>query len=149
MFKHILVPTDGSKLAARGARTAVRLARGLGAKVTALYVMFPYVPPSYTEATLYYAPGRSSKDAHRLYERDAEKALAAVAAEARKAGVRCATRRVSMGQPWQAILRTARSAGCDLIVMGSHGRGGLASLILGSETTHVLARSKIPVLVVR
>jgi nucleotide-binding universal stress UspA family protein len=56
---------------------------------------------------------------------------------------------VTAGQPWEAILRTARAAKCDAVVMASHGRGGLSGLILGSETTHVLAKSKVPVLVVR
>lgn len=103
----------------------------------------------YTEAALYYAPGRSAKEGMRLYQEQAKKALGRISFEARKAGVRCATRFVTMGQPWQAILHMARSARCDAIVMGSHGRGGLAGLILGGETTHVLARSRIPVLVVR
>lgn len=149
MFRHILIPTDGSPLAARGVRAGVRLAKALGARVTGLYVVFPYVPPVYSEAALYYAPGRSAKEGMRLYQEQAKKALDRLSAEARRAGVRCATRFMTMGQPWQAILRVARSAHCDAIVMASHGRGGLAGLILGSETTHVLARSRIPVVVVR
>lgn len=63
--------------------------------------------------------------------------------------MRCATRHVTGGQPWQAILKVARAAKCDAVVMSSHGRGGLGGLLLGSETTRVLANSKIPVLVVR
>ena len=149
MFKHILIPTDGSKLAAKGVRAGLRLAKALGARVTGLYVIFPYVPPAYSEATLYYAPGHSAKEGMRLYQEQAKKALDRILSDARKTGVRCATRFVTMGQPWQAILHTARAARCDAIVMATHGRGGLTSLILGSETTHVLARSRIPVLVVR
>jgi nucleotide-binding universal stress UspA family protein len=149
MFKHILIPTDGSRLAAKGVKAGVGLAKALGAKVTALYVIFPYVPPIYGEAALYYVPGVSQKESKKLYEKQARKALAAVEAEARKARVRCSSRHVTSGQPWQAILRLARSAGCDAIAMASHGRGGIGGLLLGSETTHVLAKSKIPVLVVR
>ena len=149
MFRHILIPTDGSKLSAKGVKAGVRLARALGAKVTALYVIFPYVPPVYGEAALYYVPGVSPQESRKLYEKQAKKALAAVQAEAKKARVRCSARHVTSGQPWEAILRVARSAKCDAIVMASHGRGGIGGLILGSETTHVLAKSRIPVLVVR
>ena len=53
MFKHILVPTDGSRLATRGARAGIRLARALSARVTALYVIPRYVPPVYGEAAIY------------------------------------------------------------------------------------------------
>jgi nucleotide-binding universal stress UspA family protein len=149
MFRNILIPTDGSKLSARGAKAGVRLAKSLGAKVTGLYVIFPYVPPIYGEASLYYVPGLSPKESKQYYEKQAKKALNALRAEAGRARVRCTTRYVTSGQPWQAILRTVRAAKCDAIVMASHGRGGLGGLILGSETTHVLANSKIPVLVVR
>lgn len=149
MFKHILIPTDGSRLAARGVRAGVKLAKSLGAKVTGLYVIFPYVPPAYSEAALYYLPGVSTRESKKFYERQAQKALDALRAEAKRSGVRCATRFVTMGQPWQAILKAARGARCDAIVMSSHGRGGLGGLLLGSETTRVLANSKIPVLVVR
>jgi nucleotide-binding universal stress UspA family protein len=149
MFKHILIPTDGSKLAARGVKAGVQLARALGAKVTGLYVMFPYVPAVYGEAALYYVPGVSPQESKKLIETQARKALAAIETEARKARVRSSSRYVTSGQPWQAILRQARSAKCDVIVMASHGRGGIGGLIMGSETTHVLANSKIPVLVVR
>lgn len=149
MFKHILIPTDGSRLAARGVRAGVRLAKAVGAKVTGLYVIFPYVPPAYNEAALYFLPGLSARESRKYFEREAEKALKVLRSEAKRAGVRCATLHVTAGQPWQAILKAARSAKCDAVVMGSHGRGGLGGLILGSETTRVLANSKVPVLVVR
>ncbi len=149
MFRHILIPTDGSKLAAKGVKAGVGLAKALGAKVTGLYVIFPYVPPVYGEAALYYAPGLSPQESKKLYEKQAKKALAAVEIEAQRARVPCRTRFVTQDQPWKAILRTARSSKCDAIVMASHGRGGIGGLILGSETTRVLASSKIPVLVIR
>jgi nucleotide-binding universal stress UspA family protein len=149
MFRNILIPTDGSKLSARGVKAGIRLAKSLGAKVTGIYVIFPYVPPIYGEGALYYVPGLSPQESKKAYEKQAKKALDLVREEAARARVRCATRFVTSGQPWEAILRVARSARCDAIVMASHGRGGLGGLLLGSETTHVLANSKIPVLVVR
>lgn len=148
MYKHILIPTDGSKLAAKGVKTGVKLAKALGAKMTALYVIPPYVPPMYGEAAIY-VPEISGKRYKELSEKQAKKALAVAEIEAEAAGVPCVTQFVTSDQAWQGILRVARSRKCDVVVMASHGRGGLAGWILGSETTKVLAHSKIPVLVAR
>ena len=148
MFKHILISTDGSKLAAKGVKAGLKLAKALGAKVTAAYVIPPYTPPMYGEAVVY-VPGVSPQDYKRISEKAARKALAAVEIEAQTAGVRCATQFVSANHPWQGILRAARAAKCDAISMASHGRGGLGGLLLGSETMRVLAHSKLPVLVTR
>jgi nucleotide-binding universal stress UspA family protein len=82
-------------------------------------------------------------------QREADKALEPLIAASKQARVRCDTRTVLTGEPWRAILRTARSRGCDAIVMATHGRGALANLVLGTETGQVLAHSKVPVLVVR
>jgi len=149
MFKHILIPTDGSPLSAKGVRTGVKLAKALGARVTGLHVAMPYVPPLYGEAALYYVPGLSPQEFKKITAKQADKALEVLVREARAAKVRCDTRTKTAGQPWEAILSAARSAGCDAIVMASHGRSGIGGVILGSETTHVLAKSKIPVIVVR
>ena len=149
MFRNILIPTDGSRLSLRGVEAGVRLAKSLRAKVTGLYVVLPYVPPVYGGASLYRLPGMSLKQSKNLLEEQADKALEAIRVEAARQRVPCETRHVTLGQPWEAILRTARSARCDAIVMASHGRGGIGGLILGSETTRVLANSRIPVLVVR
>ena len=148
MFKHILVPTDGSKLSLKGARAGVKLARTLGARVTALYVVPPYVPAMYGEAAIY-VPAIPPKEYKKASERAARKALAAVEIEAQTARVPCATVFTTDQQPWGGILRVARLRKCDAIAMSSHGRGALGGLILGSETQRVLAHSKIPVLVVR
>lgn len=148
MYKHILVPTDGSKLSARAIRAATALAQTCGAKVTGVYVIPPWVPPMYAEGMVYVAnlgPQRHKE----LMARAAKKALAVVTTEAQLAGVACATVLPLADQPWQGILKTARAKRCDLIVMASHGRRGLAGLLLGSETTKVLTHSKIPVLVCR
>jgi nucleotide-binding universal stress UspA family protein len=82
-------------------------------------------------------------------ERTAKKALAALEVEAQTAGVACKKVLLTAGSPWEGIIGTAKRKKCDLIVMASHGRRGLAGLVLGSETVKVLTHSKIPVLVCR
>lgn len=148
MFKHILIPTDGSTLAAKGVRAGVKLAAALGARVTGVYVVPPYVPPMYGEGAIY-VPGMSLQSYKKATERLAKKALAAIEIEAHASKVACATKTVTASQPYDGILKTARARGCDAIVMASHGRGGLGGLLLGSETTRVLASSRIPVMVIR
>jgi nucleotide-binding universal stress UspA family protein len=148
MFKHILVSTDGSKLSGKAIRTAVRLAAATGAKLTGTYVIAPYVAPMYGEAAIY-VPGVSPKRYKEMTVREARKALAAIEIEARTAGVEFRGASLTAGTPWEGIIRMAKGRKCDLIVMASHGRRGLAGLVLGSETTKVLTHSKIPVLVCR
>ena len=148
MFKHVLIPTDGSTLAARGARAGVRLAKALGARVSGVYVVPPYVPPMYGEGAIY-VPALAPQDYRKMMEKQAAKVLSAVEREAAAAGVSCKTLSITDPQPWQGVLRAARKQKCDAIVMASHGRGGLGGLLLGSETTRVLAHSKLPVLVIR
>ena len=148
MFRHILIPTDGSRLAARGVKAGVKLAKSLGARVTGVYVIPRYVPPMYGEAAIY-VPGVSPKEYKRVTERQAKKALATVEIEARMAAVAYATKFVVESPAWKGILRAAKSSRCDAVAMASHGRGGLGGLILGSETHRVLAQSRLPVLVVR
>jgi nucleotide-binding universal stress UspA family protein len=129
-------------------RAGIRLARALGAKVTGVFVAPPYVPAMYGEAMLYVA-GPSPAQYRKLMQARARKALALVESEARAARVRCATQLVIDPLPWQGLLRAARSRKCDAVAMASHGRGGLGGLLLGSETSRLLAHSKIPVLVTR
>ena len=148
MFKRILVPTDGSKLALKGVKAAAKLARSLGARLTGVYVVAPYMPPMYGEAALY-VPGLSPNEYKKNAERAAKKALDAIQTEARRVGAPFTARIVYDALPWEGILRAAGAGKCDAVVMASHGRGGLGGLILGSETQRVLAHSKIPVLVVR
>lgn len=148
MFKHILVATDGSKLSGKAIRTAVRLAAATGAKVTGVYVMAPYEPPAYAEA-MTYGQGISPKRYKFVTERDARKALAAVEIEARTAKIEYGNAMLTADSPWEGIIRAAKTKKCNLVVMSSHGRRGLAALLLGSETTKVLTHSKIPVLVCR
>lgn len=147
MYKRILVATDGSRLAARGVREGIKLARALGANITGVCVLAPS-PAHYGEHS-YYAAGITEADYRKYSEASAKKALGALARAAQQAQVRCTTRMVSDAHPWRGLLRAARAARCQLIVMGSHGRSVVGGLILGSETTRVLAHSKIPVLVAR
>ncbi len=148
MFRHILLPTDGSRLAAKGVKAGVKLAKALGAKVTGVYVIPRYVPPVFPEAAVY-VPEISLEQYNQVMKKHAAKALGVIEAEARAAGITCTTATPTDHQAWQGILRVARSKKCDAIAMASHGRGGLGGLILGSETARVLAHSKIPVLVLR
>ena len=148
MYKHILVSTDGSKLSAKAIRTAVKLADSTGAKVTGVYVIPPYVAPAYGEGVMY-MPAVSPARYKQITEREARKALAAVEIEARTGKVEFATMTLTADNPWEGIIRAAKSKRADLIVMASHGRRGLAGLVLGSETTKVLTHSKVPVLVCR
>jgi len=148
MFKHILVATDGSKLSGKAIRTAIKLAEATGAKVTGIYVIAPYVAPAYGEGMMY-MPAVSPKRYREITERTARKALAVVEIEARTAKIEYRSAMLTADNPWEGIIRTAKAKKCDLIVMSSHGRRGLAGLLLGSETTKVLTHSKVPVLVCR
>ena len=148
MYKHILVPTDGSKLSNHAVRAACNLAQTCGARITGIYVIPPYVPPIYAEGMIYIAD-LGPKRHKEVMQQAAKKALAVLSAEARRAGVACAGVAPVADQPWEGILKAARGKRCDLIVMASHGRRGIAGLLLGSETTKVLTHSKIPVLVCR
>ncbi len=145
---NLLVSTDGSPLAMRGVREALRLAKALHGRLTGVYVI-PPPPAVYGESASYYAAGFTASEYRKYMRKAARKALDKLKDSAGKAGVRCATRIVTDLQPWKGILHAARGARCDMIVMASHGRGALGGLILGSETRHVLAHSKIPVLVAR
>jgi nucleotide-binding universal stress UspA family protein len=148
MYKHILVATDGSRLSGKAVKTAVRLAKATGARVTGVYVIPPVAIPMYSEAVMY-APVVSPARLRELAKREGKKALAVVEIEARAAGVDWAEAMLAAPNPWEGILRTAKAKKCDLVVMSSHGRRGLAGLLLGSETVKVLTHSKIPVLVCR
>jgi nucleotide-binding universal stress UspA family protein len=144
MVRHILVASDGSRLSARAVRVAVRLAKTLGARLSGLHVVAAYAPAGARGMQI--GALRGFRRAVRL---EGERVLAAFRREARACGVAAEASSVVGGEPWRAILRTARARRCDLIVMASHGRSGLAGLVLGSETTKVLTHSRIPVLVCR
>ena len=148
MYKHIMVPTDGSKLSAKAVKAAAKLAKAVGARITGVYVIPPYVPPMYGEAAIY-VPEITPTKYKALSEKEAKKALAVVEIEAKTAGVPCKVGWVTASQAWEGIVKQAKAKKADLIVMASHGRRGLSGLLLGSETTKVLTHSKFPVLVCR
>jgi nucleotide-binding universal stress UspA family protein len=140
MYRHILIPTDGSKLAERGVAHGLALAQSLGAKVSVIFVVEPFseMTGQFREAVAKYAE---------LRKEQATSALDHAANGAKEAGVSCETIQVENGQPHQAIIAAAEDKSCDLIVMSSHGRSGLSALLIGSVTNKVLTQAKIPVLV--
>ena len=145
MYKKILVPTDGSPLSAEAITQAVALARSIGAKVMGMTVSVPFhtfaLDPMMVSDT---------KDTYKKHcEELAAKHLDAVKTAASAAGVPCEVTHVNAEHPYEGIIDTAKTAGCDLIFMASHGRRGASALVLGSETVKVLTHSKIPVLVAR
>jgi nucleotide-binding universal stress UspA family protein len=145
MYKHILIPTDGSELADKAVHHGVALAKALGAKVT--FVTATELFHVYTvDAAAYSRMAPIYKEEAAAY---ASKTLGAAAATAKAAGVACDTVHVEDGIPYDAIIKTASGKDCDLILMASHGRRGLSAIVLGSETAKVLTHSKIPVLVYR
>ena len=148
MYSHILVCTDGSKLANKAIKTAAKLASALGARISGVYVGAPYIAPIYSEGMIY-AGNATRAQYQQAMQRAGRKALDAVSAAAKAAGVTAGTSVLTADTPWQGILKAAQSRRCDLIVMASHGRRGLAGLLLGSETVKVLTHSKVPVLVCR
>jgi nucleotide-binding universal stress UspA family protein len=145
MFKHILIASDGSELAERAAAQGLELARLVGAKVLAVTVTEPWAAIVTGEAAM----GLPSADYDKGVAETAAQVLARVADLAKAKGIECTTLHVKDHFPAEGIVDTAKDAGCDLIVMASHGRRGLARLFLGSVATRVLALSSVPVLVCR
>jgi len=145
MYKHILIPTDGSALSEMAIRQGILFAKSMQARVTAMTVSIPFHAFALDPVMLSDTPGQYERDCEEL----AEKCLGVAKAEASVAGVSCETLHVQAPHPYEAIIDAARKGGCDLIFMASHGRKGVSALVLGSETTKVLTHSKIPVLVCR
>lgn len=147
MFKHILVPTDGSDLSRQTAERAVSFAKETGASVTVFFAKPEYPITYYGEGALI-DPTTPEKFAALMAEQ-ANTYLNDIAKLCADAGVTCKTASATSDVPYEAIIAAAESAGCDLIFMASHGRRGFSAMLLGSETNKVLTHSKIPVLVYR
>jgi nucleotide-binding universal stress UspA family protein len=147
MFKHILVPTDGSQLSSDTVRRAVSFARDAGAKVMFFFAKPGYPVAFYGEGALI-DPTTPEKFAE-MAEQQSKEILGKAAALAAEAGVPSSSRSSTSDIPYVAIIEAAQDAGCDLIFMASHGRRGISGLLLGSETQKVLTHSTIPVLVYR
>ena len=148
MYRHILIPTDGSDLSHRAVQQGLELAKAIGAKVTAMTVAASFDVYGLPSSRDYQMAGALAEYTEHAKAR-AGKILNAVAEAARAAGVTCETAQFLQDQPHQAIIAAAEQKGCDLIVMASHGRGGIAAVVLGSVTNKVLTHTKIPVLVCR
>jgi nucleotide-binding universal stress UspA family protein len=147
MFKHLLVPTDGSALSTDTVKRAVAFAKEAQAKVTFVYAKPEYPIAFYGEGALI-DPTSPEKFAE-LAEKQAQEVLGAAVKSAQESGVTAATVSTTNDVPYEAIISTAEAEGCDLIFMASHGRRGISGLLLGSETQKVLTHSKVPVLVYR
>jgi nucleotide-binding universal stress UspA family protein len=145
MYKHILLPTDGSELSDRVVREGVRFAKSIGARVTALHATPQFYPTQ--------LPGHTIVERAREHEQrskeHAKRALDVVATAANEADVPCTALHLVSDSPWNEIIRVATERRCDLVSMASHGRRGVSALLLGSETNKVLTHSTIPVLVCR
>jgi len=147
MFKHILLPTDGSKLSARAVKRGIDLAKKSRARVTAVHVV-PEFKMMVDEGFTMLSAALKKRFEEEGRAR-AQKMLDDIARQARARGVRCTTLCMASDLPYQQIIAAARKNKCDLILMASHGRRGLSSLLLGSETAKVLLHTKVPVLIVR
>jgi nucleotide-binding universal stress UspA family protein len=147
MYRHILIPTDGSPTAEKGVERGIEFARTAKAKVTLFTAVPEYQPPSEVDAM----SGRlvSIQEHERISREKAEAVLNPAAERARGAGVDCVTEYAESNHPYLAIVDAAKRRGCDLIVMSSHGRTGLAELWYGSETRNVLTHTSVPTLVYR
>ena len=142
MYRHILIPTDGSELAERGVAHGLALAKSLGARVSVIFVLeaFSEMTGRFLEAVATYAE---------LRKEQVKSVLDRAANAAAKAGISCETIQAEGGQPHQAIIAAAENGGCDLIVMSSHGRSGVSVLLIGSVTNKVLTHATKAVLVTR
>lgn len=147
MYRHILIPTDGSQLSRRAIASGVKFAKSIGAKVTGLFAAPPPTPLVYGD---FVPVGYMTPQQHaEMIERTAAKYLGVIEKAAKNAGVACECVHLTNDFPADAILAVAKKRKCDLIFMASHGRRGLAGVLLGSETQRVLTHSRIPVLVFR
>ncbi|MCC7098026.1 MAG: universal stress protein [Rubrivivax sp.] len=144
MYKHILVPTDGSEITGKAVQTAIAMGKLCGARLSVIAVKEPFPYSAISE--MQPVPPQEFFDAQ---ERIAAANVKTVLDAAAAAGVTAAGVTVEALHAWEAILEHAGTQGCDLIVMASHGRRGVSALLLGSETQKVLTHGKLPVLVVR
>jgi nucleotide-binding universal stress UspA family protein len=144
MFKRILVPTDGTEITAKAVATAIELAKAGEASLFTISVKEPFPYSAISE--MQPVPPQEFYDAQ---ARIATQRVEQVQQLCSAAGLTCETHTVEALHPWEAIVEHATQRGCDLIVMASHGRRGMAALLLGSETQRVLIHSTIPVLIVK
>ena len=147
MFRHVLIPTDGSARSRKAARAAIAFAKAMGAKVTAYHGL--EMNPSYFGGDGMALDPSLLDTIEKQARKQAQKYVTDVAKAARTAGVACETYVTKPALSYEGVISAAKKRKCDVIFMASHGRGELASLILGSVTQKVLAHSKLPVVVYR
>lgn len=145
MFKHILIPTDGSELSVVAVTQGIKLAKEINARVTGLTVTMPF--------HFFAVDGMQISDTAERYEQDSKamalRNLQVIRDAANAAGVACELVHRVSEHPYEEIVKTAQEQGCDVIFQASHGRRGMRALVMGSETHKVLTHTKIPVLVFR
>ena len=145
MYKRLLLATDGTEVADKAVEHGLTLAKALGAEVSVLTVTVPWTSVAYGVVE-----SLTTREAYENATRARAKGILDRAAKrAADLGVTCQTSQVADLNPYQAIIAAASEGGCDLIVVGAHGRRGFERLLLGSETTKILTHSKCPVLVWR
>jgi nucleotide-binding universal stress UspA family protein len=147
MFKHILIPTDGSPVSAKAVKAGIEFAKQTGAKVTGYYAVEPVPVRLYGEG--YVADRAMVAEFERRNLAAAKKHVSSIARAAAKQGVPFETVVQTARTPYEGIVDTAKKRRCDLILMSSHGRRGLMRLTLGSVADKVIQLSKVPVLVYR
>ena len=147
MFKLILIPTDGSKVANKAVKAGIEFAAAVGAKVIVYQALEETIRYAYSDG--YALPANMIASLQRQSRELAAKNMAAAKKSATAAGVACETLISKAGMPHEGIVATAKKRKCDAIFMASHGRRGLAGLLMGSVTNKVLTHSKIPVVVYR
>ena len=147
MYTHILISTDGSEFAQKGVDQGLSLAKALGSKVTIITATEPFPVPVGAAAWVVTPKEIASYEAGR--KKEAEELLTSVKATAEMMGIEAHTVHVPDAGAATAILETAQRAGCNLVVMASHGRRGVKRILLGSQAAEVVTSSPVPVLVVR
>ena len=149
MYKHILLPVDGSELSRKAESECITFAKATGAKVTAIHVVSHFY--------LHIQPWGAPRSVHRKIEKEheqeatdlAQKMIAKLQAQAQSQGIQFNSVVVVGDHPYEEIIDCAGKRKCDLIMMASHGHTGLNAMLIGSETAKVLTHAKIPVLVVK
>jgi nucleotide-binding universal stress UspA family protein len=149
MYKHIMLPVDGSDLSLKAEKECIAFAKSIGAKVTVIHVL----PHFNLHVSAYSAPKAMITKIEDEHDEETKQVVQTMLAEVEKRikadGIKCDSLLVVADNPYEAIIEKAGASGCDLIMMASHGRKGVNAVLLGSETVKVLTHTKIPVLVVR
>jgi nucleotide-binding universal stress UspA family protein len=147
MYKHILIPVDDSRLSDEAVEHGVAFARSIQARITGFTALEEYQSPS--ESAILPRTAVSPTEYEKRAKERAQALLEKLVTRARAAGVDCDTDYAFSDRPYDAIIRAAKKHGCDLILMGSHGRGAFGALLQGSEAQGVLSHSNIPTLIYR